>query len=189
MRLFEIPERFQDAVITTDSTDKWHLINHAVTTKYLKGFGDYARIGKAPLYVGTSGTGKSHSAAAICNRIRAYEKENHEPARDILWAPVGFTFHYMTVLQDQRAPVWFELEKRLRNADLVVFDDFGHLGRYERLRELFWIYVNARYDSLLPTIFTLNMKLSPDWSEMDKVFGEDFRRRIQALSEGLVANT
>jgi DNA replication protein DnaC len=64
----------------------------------------------------------------------------------------------------------------------VIFDDFGHLQEYPRLRELFWIYVNERYDNKLPTIFTANLD---GWDAVTKHFGEHFCRRIQAMSNGL----
>lgn len=186
--MFAIPTRYKTAAITAEMTPEWTPVNHQVAYEFLRSFGQYATQGKAPLFAGNPGTGKSYSAAAILNRVITARRDLGLPELQTAWVPVGEALDRILYFRDHRLTEQFrEADSLLINSPLLVFDDFGHLRNYERLRELFWIYVNARYDRMLPTIFTANLDMSDGWDALDRDFGEAFRRRIQAMSEGLTA--
>lgn len=180
-----VPPRYETASISRDITAQWNPTNFDTAASFLKGFRGYAAEGKAPLFAGKSGTGKTYSAAAIVNTLLT--KMAVPPT--VLWAPVAETFEMLTSLRDYRAELYWHFDGLLRSAEILVLDDFAHLRDYPRLRELFWIYVNARHDRRLPTIFTANLNMENGWAAIDEVFGEPYRRRIQSMTEGLVAVT
>ncbi|MBQ3465417.1 MAG: ATP-binding protein [Firmicutes bacterium] len=106
--------------------------------------------GEGVLFTGDVGTGKTHLAAAIANKIiRKYS------------ATVEFV-SYVEVLADIRAAFSnhseeaYLLEERMRKADLLVIDDLGKEKPSPFTNELFYRVVNGRYKDRLPMIITSN---------------------------------
>jgi DNA replication protein DnaC len=106
--------------------------------------------GEGLLFTGDVGTGKTHLAAAIANKIiRKYS------------ATVEFV-SYVEVLADIRAAFSnhseeaYLLEERMRKADLLVIDDLGKEKPSPFTNELFYRVVNGRYKDRLPMIITSN---------------------------------
>lgn len=176
--MFNPPAKFEDAVITRE-VGRFHPDIHKVCIDFLENYGPYSKQGKAPMFAGTSGLGKSYAAAAIGNRITAVSD------LWVHWAPVGETLDRVMALRDFRDSKYWELDGALKHCDLLILDDFAHLREYPRLVELFWIYVNHRYENKRPTIFTANLDLSDGWEVLDKIFGLHMRRRLQEMASGL----
>jgi DNA replication protein DnaC len=106
--------------------------------------------GEGLLFTGDVGTGKTHLAAAIANKIiRKYS------------ASVEFV-SYTEVLTDIRAAFSnhseeaYLLEERMRKSDLLVIDDLGKEKPSPFTNELFYRVVNGRYKDKLPMIITSN---------------------------------
>ena len=106
--------------------------------------------GEGVLFTGDVGTGKTHLAAAIANKIiRKYS------------ATVEFV-SFVEVLTDIRAAFSnhseeaYLLEERMRKADLLVIDDLGKEKPSPFTNELFYRVVNGRYKDRLPMIITSN---------------------------------
>lgn len=184
----ELPYRYLNAEIKRDDKTGWCEAIYDTAADFLRSYATYAAQGKAPMFVGTSGSGKTYAAAAIINKIRQHRNSSGDTELRFAWIPVGECFDQLMALRDFRDPTYWKLDYLLKNAEIAVFDDFAYLSEYPRLRELFWIYVNARYDRALPTIFTANLDLANlGWEAIDRMFGEAYRRRIQHMTEGLVA--
>ena len=106
--------------------------------------------GEGLLFTGDVGTGKTHLAAAIANKIiRKYS------------ATVEFV-SYVEVLADIRTAFSnhseeaYLLEERMRKAGLLVIDDLGKERPSPFTNELFYRVVNGRYKDRLPMIITSN---------------------------------
>ena len=106
--------------------------------------------GEGLLFTGDVGTGKTHLAAAIANKIiRKYS------------ATVEFV-SYTEVLADMRAAFSnhseeaYLLEERMRKAGLLVIDDLGKEKPSPFTNELLYRVVNGRYKDKLPMIITSN---------------------------------
>jgi DNA replication protein DnaC len=175
--MLEYPVRYLDAVVPKEPTDRWNKAAHDNCLDFFKDWKKYLKEGKAPAFLGTAGQGKTYAACAVASTL-AQQVEGFE----FYFAPVGDTFDKLTASRDFRRSEFWEVDYKLKNAPLIIFDDFGHLSEYPRHRELFWIYVNARYCNMKSTIFTANLE---DWEAVRKVFGEHITRRIQEMSEGL----
>lgn len=184
----EVPLRYEDAEIHKDNQDGWNQVIHEVASDFLTNYHSYTAQGKAPMFVGKSGAGKTYAAASIINKVQQHHIDSNLTELHFAWVPVGECFDRLMSLRDFREESYWKLDYLLKNAEIAVFDDFAYLGEYPRLRELFWLYVNARYDRALPTIFTANLDMTElGWEALDRTFGEPFRRRIQQMTEGLVA--
>jgi DNA replication protein DnaC len=142
----------------------------------------------APFFTGISNAGKTYAAAAIVNRLSMYVPEVTGNEFSYVWAPVSDVFNTLTAYRDYKAQSFWELDFALRNADLVVFDDFGYLTDYPRHKDLFWLYVNCRYDEQKQTIFTSQFDLSDGWDSLVEHTGEGMARRMQEMAEGLMVS-
>lgn len=182
-----LPKRLETAQIEKEPTGPWNPAVHETVAEFLSSR-KYLDEGIAPLVTGTSGTGKSYALAAATNRIRNKFIEEWGEEFEFVWAPVGETLDRVMAYRDFRSDNFWKWDNLLKRADFVIFDDFSHLRDYPRLREQFWVYLNARYDAKLPTAFTANLDLSEGWGALDEAFGEHFRRRIQSMSEGLAVS-
>jgi DNA replication protein DnaC len=106
---------------------------------------------------GTKGTGKTHLASAICNRlVHAAVPEERKPLVLYLTAPDLLDLLRSGYDRDDHA----ELLDLCRSVDVLILDDLGvESGSSEWVREKLYSVVNYRYQAKLPTVVVTNERL------------------------------
>jgi DNA replication protein DnaC len=103
--------------------------------------------------VGDTGCGKTHLAAAIANyRLKAGKPVKFEVVPDLL-DHLRFTFSpESTVTYDQ-------LFEEVKNAPLLILDDFGEQSTTPWAQEKLYQIINYRYNARLATVITTRCSL------------------------------
>jgi DNA replication protein DnaC len=114
---------------------------------------------------GDNGCGKTHLAAAIVN----YRFKMKKPALFIV-VP-NFLDHLRSTFSPDSKISYDQLFESVKNAPLLVFDDFGKQTTTPWAQEKLYQVINYRYNAKLPTVITTN--LSPD--EVDSTIASRFR--------------
>lgn len=174
------PDRFVDAVF--DSKSDPELVQ--MLTQYSQNFLEYEKEGLGPALFGKAGAGKTHAAAALARTLVSKNVQ-------VVWANTVGALNLTLDYRDYKHSSYFKLKALLKEARVVVFDDFGQLRDFSRIRELFFEIVDDRYAWKKPTIFTANfeIKSEKDWlDEIGKCFNVALARRIYSMSKGLVYN-
>jgi DNA replication protein DnaC len=155
----KIPERYKNAKLEDVPERVRSAFNETVKNK--KG-----------LYIyGGVGTGKTHIAYAIQKR----------------WYELGQSslFWNMTELIDEirsdfsRTEKEFISERVLDYQNLLFLDDIGAEKPTEWVEEKIYLIVNKRYNDMLPTIFTSNLKID----ELANRIGDRIASRIVGMCE------
>lgn len=103
---------------------------------------------------GDHGTGKTHLAAAIVNRVI----EHGEPA---LFLGVADLLDHLRASYAENAEVSYDaLIEQVRTAPLLVLDDLDAFVETAWAREKFMQIVTYRFHALLPTVFTVSRPLT-----------------------------
>ena len=144
-----IGKRFINA--TFDNYDKGcNMKAYEIAHEYAENFD--CSDGKGLIFTGGVGTGKTHLAAAIANRVA-----------DKFAARIEFeTFseaiaEIKSAFSDSKNDK--HLEKRMCEADLLVLDDLGKETRSPFNDELLYRVVNYRYKDKLPIVITSNLRM------------------------------
>ena len=97
---------------------------------------------------GTNGCGKTHLAAAIAN----YRLERGEP---VFFAVVPDLLDHLRSTYNPESEVRYdELFERVKEAPLLVLDDFGEHASTPWAQEKLYQLINHRYNARLPTVIT-----------------------------------
>jgi len=109
---------------------------------------------KAPngwlVFQGDNGSGKTHLAAAIVN----YRYQNEKPALFIV-VP-DFLDHLRSTFSPESKISYDQLFESVKNAPLLVLDDFGKQTTTPWAQEKLYQVINYRYNAQLPTVITTN---------------------------------
>jgi len=174
-----LPDRFLNAKID-DKTNKNIVL---MVKEYITNLEKYQELGVAPSFFGVAGAGKTYAAAVVAKLLTA----RHIP---VFWSQTVSELNKLLDYRDFKSGTYFTLKNKLLTTKIVVFDDFGQLRDYERIREIFFEIVDYRYAWKLSTIFTANFNLDEEenWTIVGKGFGGMLARRIKAMSDGLTFN-
>lgn len=100
------------------------------------------------VFMGETGCGKTHLAAAIANYCLASGKR-------VLFVVVpDFLDHLRSTFRPDSAVSYDEVFEAVRNAPLLVLDDFGEQSTTPWAREKLYQIINYRYNERLPTLIT-----------------------------------
>lgn len=179
--LLVLPERFFVALLD----DKTNTSIKAIANEFCNNFNRYSSKGLGPAFFGAPGAGKTHAAAAVARIVNTRGVQTY-------WASTVEELNLVLDLKDYRVKSYFTKKDILKNTEFVVFDDFGQLTDFPRIRELFFEIVDHRYSWKLPTLFTANFTISQDidWErEIGQCFNTSLARRIKDMSQGLAFST
>ncbi len=162
-----LPPRFQGAKFENfDSTLQPKAYERAVefSEKYK------SRETKKGLYFyGHAGSGKTHLASAIGNKLMETAKVRFVTAPEIL---LQIKKSFNTNIND-------EYLDRLSYTELLMIDDLGSEKPTEWVQETLFVLIDRRYTNYLPTIFTSNFSLD----QLKERLGYRIASRIAEMSE------
>ena len=129
---------------TFEKSNKTELLMMA--ENYAKNFSQFRKDGKGLLLYGTVGTGKSHMAACIANRLI---DEGHR----VLMTNFATMVNVLQSSFDGRQ----EYIDSLNRYALLILDDLGAERKSEYMQEQVFNIIDARYRSGIPMIITTNL--------------------------------
>ncbi|MFC1988514.1 ATP-binding protein [Chloroflexota bacterium] len=116
------------------------------------------------VFQGDNGCGKTHLAAAVVN----YCYQNKQPALFIV-VP-DFLDHLRSTFSPESKISYDQFFESVKNAPLLVLDDFGKQTTTPWAQEKLYQVINYRYNAKLPTVVTTNCSLD----EMDSPVASRF---------------
>ena len=105
------------------------------------------------VFMGDTGCGKTHLAAAIVN----YQYQANKPALFVV-VP-DFLDHLRSAFSPESRVSYDQLFERVKTAPLLVLDDFGEQSTTPWAREKLYQVLNYRYNARLPTVITTRYSL------------------------------
>ena len=148
--------RYNDANFDKFEETDHNSQNLKIGLRYVNNFEKMKESNQGLIFWGAVGTGKSYMAACIANSL--IEKE----------VPVVMT-SFIRILDNIRGN--FDgadnLIRKFRNAQLVIFDDFGAERSTDYALETIYNIIDDRYRNNLPVILTTNMTMKQMREETD----------------------
>ncbi len=113
--------------------------------------GEFAKSPESWLvFQGVNGCGKTHLAAAIVN----YRYQHRKPALFVVVS--DFLDHLRYTFSPESKISYDRLFESVKNAPLLVLDDFGKQSAKPWAQEKLYQVINYRYNAQLPTVITTN---------------------------------
>lgn len=135
---------------------------------------------------GSYGTGKTHLAVAILHELIE---------RDINGLFVTVPELLNEIRKDfnvDKESKKSELLESIKTAEFLILDDLGAEKTSDWVREQLFMIINARYENMLPTIITTNIKLLPandkDIDNLESKVGARTVSRIIEMCNGIMLN-
>ncbi len=133
------------------------------------------------VFMGETGCGKTHLAAAIVN----YRYEIGKPA---LFAVVpDFLDHLRSTFNPESKVSYDKLFESVKTAPLLVLDDFGEQSTNPWVKEKLYQLINFRYNSRLPTVITTRLSLDEIMSEVDSSISSRLVDRKVSVTFAIIA--
>ena len=104
------------------------------------------------VFRGDNGCGKTHLAAAIVN----YRYKMKQPALFIVVS--DFLDHLRSTFKPDSETSYDQLFDSVKNAPLLILDDFGKHSSTPWAQEKLFQVINYRYNAKLPTVITTNLE-------------------------------
>ncbi|MDO8568352.1 MAG: ATP-binding protein, partial [Dehalococcoidales bacterium] len=105
------------------------------------------------VFMGVTGCGKTHLAAAIAN----YRRQAGQP---VLFVVVpDFLDHLRSTFSPESKVSYDQLFEAVKTAPLLILDDFGEQSTTPWAKEKLYQVINYRYNARLPTVFTTRYTL------------------------------
>jgi DNA replication protein DnaC len=143
---------------------------------------DFARNPEGWLvFMGETGCGKTHLAAAIVN----YRYEIGKPALFVV-VP-DFLDHLRSAFSPDSKVSYDQVFESVKTAPLLVLDDFGEQSTNPWVKEKLFQLINYRYNSRLPTVVTTRLSLDEIMAEVDGSISSRLVDRNVSVTFGIIA--
>lgn len=149
--LTRIPPRYANAFVDDPDVENWlaDILKQAAEDSIGRAMPS-VRSGPSLLILGATGTGKTHQAYGAIRGIAAFGVRS-------MWQGIAAADLYAKLRP--RHGVDSEAEFRsIADAPLLIVDDLGAAKTSEWVEEVNYRLVNHRYESMLPTLFTSNVR-------------------------------
>lgn len=161
-------EKFRDATFSNFSTTEHNQKNLKLCKRYCDTFSKMRESNQGLLFWGNVGTGKSFAAACIAHELLAKG------------IPVVMTsFVKLLEVIQQRDDSVSEIIRKLKSANLVIFDDLGAERNSEYATEKIFSIVDSLYGAKIPMIFTTNLSVKDMMAEE----GDRYKRIYDRIFE------
>jgi DNA replication protein DnaC len=144
---------------------------------------DFARNPEGWLvFMGETGCGKTHLAAAIVNH-------RYEVGKPALFVVVpDFLDHLRSAFNPDSKVSYDELFESVKTAPVLVLDDFGEQSTNPWVREKLYQLINYRYNSRLPTVITTRLSLDEIMTEVDSSISSRLVDRTISVTFAIIAS-
>jgi DNA replication protein DnaC len=133
------------------------------------------------VFMGETGCGKTHLAAAIVN----YRYEMGKPALFVV-VP-DFLDHLRSAFNPESKVSYDQLFESVKTASLLVLDDFGEQSTNPWVKEKLYQLINYRYNSRLPTVITTRLSLDEIKEEVDSSISSRLVDRNISVTFAIIA--
>ena len=133
------------------------------------------------VFMGETGCGKTHLAAAIVN----YRYEIGKPALFVV-VP-DFLDHLRSAFNPESKVSYDKLFESVKTAPLLVLDDFGEQSTNPWVKEKLYQLINFRYNSRLPTVITTRLSLDEIMGEVDSSISSRLVDRKVSVTFAIIA--
>jgi DNA replication protein DnaC len=133
------------------------------------------------VFMGVTGCGKTHLAAAIVN----YRYEEGKPASFVV-VP-DFLDHLRSAFNPDSKVSYDQLFESIKSSPLLVLDDFGEQSTNPWVKEKLYQLLNHRYNSRLPTVITTRNCLDEIMAEWDSSISSRLVDRNISVTFGITA--
>jgi DNA replication protein DnaC len=133
------------------------------------------------VFMGETGCGKTHLAAAIVN----YRYEQGKPALFIV-VP-DFLDHLRSTFNPESKVSYDRLFESVKTAPLLILDDFGEQSTNPWVKEKLYQLINYRYNSRLPTVITTRLSLDEIMGEVDSSISSRLVDRKISVTFNIIA--
>lgn len=175
-RLFQqsrLGRRFRDRTFENFRIDEKNKRALQAVWRYAERFHENLEIGKGLIIMGKIGTGKTHLAAAVLHKVISQMRTGILMAVPELLDKIRATYR-------EDAPIGSEtLLEELKKVNLLILDDIGKEKPTIWARERLYVIINARYENMLPTVYTTNCREE----ELRQQIGEAITSRIYETCE------
>ncbi|MFC1995538.1 ATP-binding protein [Chloroflexota bacterium] len=113
------------------------------------------------VFMGVTGCGKTHLAAAIVN----YRYQAKKPAKFVVVPE--FLDHLRSTFNPESKTSYDQLFESVKNAPLLILDDFGEQSTTPWAREKLYQVINYRYNARLATVVTTRYSLEEILEEIE----------------------
>ncbi len=143
---------------------------------------DFARNPEGWLvFMGDTGCGKTHLAAAIVN----FRYETGKPALFVV-VP-DFLDHLRSAFSPDSKVSYDKFFESVKTAPLLVLDDFGEQSTNPWVKEKLFQLINYRYNSRLPTVITTRLSRDEIMAEVDGSISSRLVDRKVSVTFGIIA--
>lgn len=151
-KLADIPKRFEVSSFRTyraDTDRQRHVL--AVCEDYASRFDEHAEAGRCMLLLGRTGTGKTHLAIAIANRLI------HGHGKTVLYRTLSGILYEIRASYDNNEASESKIMEELTGCDLLVIDEIGATKSTEFEMATLFAIINRRYENMMPTVVVSNL--------------------------------
>ncbi len=133
------------------------------------------------VFMGETGSGKTHLAAAIVNH-------RYEIGKPALFVVVpDFLDHLRAAFSPDSKVSYDQLFESVKTAPLLVLDDFGEQSTNPWVKEKLYQLINYRYNSRLPTVITTRLSLDEIMTEVDSSISSRLVDRQMSVTFNIMA--
>jgi len=133
------------------------------------------------VFMGETGCGKTHLAAAIVNH-------RYELGKPALFVVVpDFLDHLRSAFSPDSKVSYDEFFESVKTAPLLVLDDFGEQSTNPWVKEKLYQLINYRYNSRLPTVITTRLTLDEITEKVDESISSRLMDRNTSVTFWIMA--
>ncbi len=133
------------------------------------------------VFMGETGCGKTHLAAAIVNH-------RYELGKPALFVVVpDFLDHLRSAFSPDSKVSYDQLFESVKAAPLLVLDDFGEQSTNPWVKEKLYQLINYRYNSRLPTVITTRLSLDQITEKVDESISSRLMDRNMSVTFNIMA--
>lgn len=172
-----VPKRFNTCTFESFEQDEHNSSACKYAYNYASKFSKIKANGGSMIFYGTCGTGKTHLACSIANKIVS------DNAGDVMYTKIYELTGSIKDTWSNSDASESDVIKQYTDADLLIIDEVGVQFGSEAEQMILFRVLNKRYEDIKPTIIVSNL----DDKGLDKYLGERIIDRMYEGGGGMIA--